>query len=294
MSDVQITLSYEGADAASHQLDFYDAAIGLLGFQRSLAIVTHLVINAEIITQAPSLKGARILASPPQAGSWELPAVISIVLAAGYKIGTAPKESPIGHLVRSAYDYVVASTLGFHVDYDKSLGQQYDGLNPKTQHIPHLRPAQFESAVEKCEVAIKDMHRPIVFSETAELAQLSSIVDGRQSRFPYQLSRTTYEGMMEGVIGEQPFRFSGRVSSYNVNTFKGRVYLGKTERPISFDILTEARTPSTITAIARSLAANASSRRTALDTVEIIAIPIESRTGRLKGLRIVSAAPIAT
>jgi hypothetical protein len=115
MGTLDVTLTYSGRESDDNEIDLYDVAQGLIGFERSLALTTHLVLNNEIITQAPALKGARILARPAQSGSWELTATI-LVLAAGaiYKLGTAPKESPIGHLIRSAYDYVVSQTLGFH------------------------------------------------------------------------------------------------------------------------------------------------------------------------------------
>jgi len=69
---ITFTLSYEGGLARRRQIDFYDAAYALIGFQRSLAITTHFVINGTVITQAPSLKGAQILALPPEEGSWRL------------------------------------------------------------------------------------------------------------------------------------------------------------------------------------------------------------------------------
>ncbi|WP_455750023.1 DUF7946 domain-containing protein [Rhodobacter capsulatus] len=58
---MEIKLSYTGRTAEAHQLDFYDAAQAMVGFQRSLALTAHLVINGTIITQAPSLKGAKRL-----------------------------------------------------------------------------------------------------------------------------------------------------------------------------------------------------------------------------------------
>ena len=74
---IGFTLSFEGNDADNYQLDFYDAAQAMIGFQRSLAITSHLVLNGEVITQAPSLKGARIIAVPPEEGSWKILALLS-------------------------------------------------------------------------------------------------------------------------------------------------------------------------------------------------------------------------
>lgn len=101
------------------------------------------------------------MAAPPKSGSWEIPVLITFLVGAAYKAGTAPKDTPLGHLVRSAYDFVVAAAFGFHVDYEKSLGQQYEQLKSENAQVPVVRPSQLESAVEKCEVAIRDMHRPM-------------------------------------------------------------------------------------------------------------------------------------
>ena len=46
------TLSYVGSEASHAEIDFYDVARAMLGFQRSLALTVHLVQNGEIITQA--------------------------------------------------------------------------------------------------------------------------------------------------------------------------------------------------------------------------------------------------
>ena len=113
---VSFTLSYEGKSADRHEIDLYDVAQALMGFQRSIALTTHLVLNDKIITKAPYLKGAKIYALPPEEGSWSIKAGVLIagISTAGYQLGTAPKDTPLGHLVHSAYDYVISESLGFH------------------------------------------------------------------------------------------------------------------------------------------------------------------------------------
>ena len=200
MPEITITLSYDGVDASNHQLDFYDAATALLGFQRSLAIVTHLTLNGEIITQAPSLKGARIFVHPPKAGSWEIAAFLVLAGTALYKVGTTPKDTPIGHIVRSVYDLVISSALGFHVDYEKSLGQQYEEYNISENALPRVRLSQIQSAAEKCETAIKDMHRPIVISETADTAKIFTSLSDVRQEMSVTLSQYSYERLMENSV----------------------------------------------------------------------------------------------
>ena len=65
-SDVHFTFSFTGNESDKHVIDFYDVSQALIGFQRSIALTTHLVLNDEIITQSPFLKGAKIYAFPPE------------------------------------------------------------------------------------------------------------------------------------------------------------------------------------------------------------------------------------
>lgn len=69
MSILNITLTYTGRAANRNEIDLYDVGQALVGFQRSLALTTHLVLNDEIITQAPALKGAQIIALPAEEGN---------------------------------------------------------------------------------------------------------------------------------------------------------------------------------------------------------------------------------
>jgi hypothetical protein len=291
MDSTEIELSYGGQEAEHHQLDFYDAAVALVGFQRSLAITTHAVLHGEVITQSPALKGARILVQPPESGSWKIAA--AVVFGTGsalYAVGTAPKDTPLGHLVSSAYDYVISETLGFHVDYDKSLGQQYEDLHRSDVVFPVLSPNRLQSVIEKCEVPIRDMHRPIVKSRTAEAATLMKV--GADGAIPlgHAFTRQTYDFMLDARPRSNDLYFEGRVSSYNMNTFKGRVFLGDAERAVPFDLSEQARTPEMIVAITRSLAANAVSRRSPDGKFTFHGLPIETRTGRLKSIIVLGPA----
>ena len=66
---VEIDFVFQGKLAGDGLLESYDAARALVGFQRSLALTAHLMINGEIITHAPSLAGAQILFPALEEGS---------------------------------------------------------------------------------------------------------------------------------------------------------------------------------------------------------------------------------
>lgn len=284
---INFSLSFEGNDADDHQLDLYDAAQAMIGFQRSLAITTHLVLNGEIITQAPALKNARILSTPPTEGSWKMPA--SIVIAVGlYHVTTAPKDTPLGHLVYSAYDYVVNETLGFHVDYDKALGTQYETLKAAQQNsIPILEQSKFDSAIEKCEAAIREMHRPIIKSSTAQRAHIIYQSQYQETPFKHPLNGSTYEHIVFTEEDKRPMEVTGRISSYNINTYKGRVFVDAEKRPIPFELAEVARTIGGINKITDSLGKNAVDRYIEGANITFEAFVHRSKTGRVKKYYIV-------
>lgn len=104
--ELEFSLAFSGATADRHLLDMYDAAKAVAGFQRSLALTTHMILHGEVITQAPSLKNAQILVPPFEEGSWKTGAII-VIAAGAFQVLTAPTDTPLGHLIHSAYSYVV-------------------------------------------------------------------------------------------------------------------------------------------------------------------------------------------
>jgi hypothetical protein len=285
---IVFSLEYTGGTSDQHLIDFYDVSQALLGFERSLALTTHLVLNNEIITHAPALKGARIFALPPEEGSWKITAAIALAVSGGaYHLGTAKQDTPIGHLVYSLYDYVVSESLGVHVDYKKSLGQLYEESKRKKQELPTIRESQADSLIEKCSTAIREMHRPIYKSETAKLGQIYGGIGGKKLPLNTDLSISTYEYIHETFASEEEEEFEGRITSYNSNTFKGRIYVPALQRPISFELTPPARTKAAIRLITSSL--RASALRDHDDNrlnIRVKAYRNTSKSGHLKSLTI--------
>lgn len=287
--DVQFELSYSGGDSDAHEIDLYDVSQALIGFQRSLAITTHLILNGEIITQAPALKGAQIYAFPAEEGSWKIKAGILVLGTAAYQVGTAPNNTPLGHLVYSAYDYVISESLGFHVDYNKSLGQLYEENKKKKIELPIVREAQLDSVIEKCSVAITEIHRPIYKTRTANTARISTNIDNRKIPLSPTFSFETFQYIIEEYIEEEPIIIRGFVSSYNSNTFKGRIYTSEEERPIAFILTESTRVEACIKLIVDSLRANAL-RGFDVEPNEIFckAQKVTTRSGHLKSYKILA------
>ena len=271
-----ISLKYFGNEADNKHIEFYDVGQALIGFQRSLAITTHLILNDKVIVQAPSLKKAKVYVLPPDEGSWEICAVI---ISGGYYVLTAPRDTVLGHIVHSAYDYVISRSLGFNPDFDKTLGQQYDELRSTSKDIgiPNLTEGRFDGAIEKCETAIKDMHRPITKSQSATGAEIIHSYGSEEKPLKHKLSQSTYDYMMQNVETDTPEVISGFISSYNRNTKKGRVFVPNMNRTVPFELSSEInnRLP-----FVESLLEN--EKESGRGILQLRAYPIIAKNGRIK------------
>jgi hypothetical protein len=282
MTDVK--LKFEGGLSDNHVLDFYDASRAMVGFQRSLALTTHLVMNGEIITQAPALKNAEILATTPAPGSWE---VIATIVGAAWVAGTASRDTPLGHVLHSIYDYVVANALGFHVDYNKSLYQSHrENLEARK-----ITPEKLDSLTEKVENSIADMHRPIVASGSANSAKIYLIDYSGQHQIGPEMSRMTYDYISNTIRRDEIVKHDGLVSSYNINTYKGRIFIPEEARPIPFELEEEARHYDQINLVVSSLRSNATSINEMNGSISMYGRRLEAPSGRLKALLVNRVSP---
>jgi hypothetical protein len=276
----EFTLNYVGHDASRGEIDFYDVAQAMLGFQRSLALTMHLVQNGEIITQAPSLKNGRIFVTPPKEGSWEVVAV-AVFSAIGIAAG-APRDTAGGRLTRQVYDYVLRSVLGEDADFDDTFGDDFSALLEEKS----IGEAKLDSLIEKAEPAIVAMHRPLIWSQTAQRGGVY-FNGSRDQQIGPRLSAETYEYATRTREIEVPQNFEGMVSSYNSNTFKGRIYIPDEGRPIPFELSESTRAREDIDKIASSLRANALDRRNWVGEIGVRGFRRVSSSGRLKSLYIV-------
>jgi len=284
---VKAEFRFTGAEADNGLIEFYDVAQALIGFERSLAITVHAVINGEVITQAPSLRGARLLVEPPETGSWK---IIAAIVGTVWAAGQASHDSVVGHLMFSAYDYVVSSSLGVHVDFDKSLGQLIEEAKSKNVSLPKLTESRLDSVVEKCEVAIRDMHRPIVKSESAYQAQVNFLLPDGVKPIRAVLDHETFGYISHTEEMPETLEVSGFVTSYNVNTYKGRIFTIEDERPIPFELTEEGQNFSNINLVTSSLRSNALARSKGDGKIYMLARKLVSPSGVIKKYIVFSVA----
>ncbi len=169
-----------------------------------------------------------------------------------------------------------------------SLGQQLEEHRKKNpaSAAAKLKETHFDSAIEKCEAAIRDIHRPMAFSETAEQAKITAKIDGYSRTIGPDLNLNTYEYIASTHQSEMPQYFEGWVSSCNMNTFKGRIFLSQAGRSVPFTLAEDLKNRRKVALITTSLTANARERLTDEGKRYFVAFRNETTTGRLKSLHL--------
>ncbi len=275
MPIARFTMEFSGELSDRNLIGAYDAAAALRGFERSLALTTHAVLNGQIIVQAPALKGAQILFYPPEEGSWKATAIV--VIGSIWALNDVDQHSPIGHLLYSAYDYVIHSATGGDLDYDKPIRRIIEEQRDAAPEASdNLTVDVLDGVVERAEKSIEEIHRPIVETETASTCR---IIYQRRSD-GIRLDRETYEYISQSVERPKPEKFVGAISSYNMNSFTGRVFIPAYGRTVAFLLSDSIRDSRHVDKITASLRANA--LRLGNETFEFDAIVVETPSGRIR------------
>jgi hypothetical protein len=287
---VAVEFKFDASGDNRDIVDLYDVSQAVVGFQRSLALTTHLFFDNKIIVQAPHMKGAQILTSPFEEGSWKVTAtILGVIGTAIVTLNNQPKETPLGNLWYSTYDYIVNRTLGVHVDYDKTLGKQLEELRQSktgsSLTIEALQPQRLDSLCEKCETAIEMMHRPIYASKTASEASLSGLTDLDRKEIGPSFDLITYENIGIVNLTSVPNFYSGKISSYNSNTFNGRIFIEELNRQLPFELHKDSRSVDLINLITSNLHLNANRTKNG-DVLYVRCYLYISRTGLIKKLLI--------
>ena len=229
--DLDLVLQYRGGTTNQHHIDLYDLSESLRGLHRTLALTTHYLLNDEIITHAPALKEAYIYAYPAEPGSFIQKVKLVASSVAITALLTQPNNTFVGHLMYSAYDFVVKTTLGIHVDINEPLYKTYL-KNEKLQR--EIKRSKLESIADRCDNSLKEMHRPIYRSKAS--ISLNIQPPALEGVRPIHLSGDTYDSLRKVKLTTDAEMFTGRVSLYSANTRKGRIYVEEEQRTIPFHI----------------------------------------------------------
>ena len=137
------------------------------------------------------------------------------------------------------------------------LGQLYREHNEKQLEIQKIEQHQVDSLIEKCSTAIKEIHRPIYKTKTAETAKISTTISNETIPLESTFSIDSFHYLSEEFVQELPVIVVGVISSYNSNTFKGRIFISEEGRPVTFELSETCRNQQTIRLVIASLSAYA-------------------------------------
>src|SRR5690606_32220260 len=93
-----------------------------------------------------------------------------------------------------------------------------------------------DALIEKCSTAITEIHRPIYKTQTASRAVITADYGNGHERIGSTFDLDTYDYIREEFEADDSVVIRGQVSSYNNNTYKGRIYVAHEGRPVSFEL----------------------------------------------------------
>lgn len=232
MLTVPVTVKYNIQDD-DHRLDVYDAGVALSGISRSLAISIHYFVNESVIKQAPALSGARLHLLPPRPGSFVFQ--IDVEILAMTICGMAVS----GIIGNACWDFLK------HL-YARTIGKEYSPHNEIANTLATRNQGAVDAIIDTIENDVALMHRPIIHNAT-------NVVVFSGDNNIVNLDRSSYEYVKAKNISEKSSVFTGNVSSFNANTGRGRIFLLKFGRTISFSPALDAFTDEQKSLLAWSL-----------------------------------------
>lgn len=139
------------------------------------------------------------------------------------------------------------------------------------------------------------MHRPVVKSRTANSALIKCQSGLSVPPFFPELNKNTYEYISFTQKSEVPKTLLARVTGYNLNTFKGRVYLPDLgSRTIPFTLSEESKSRKSIARLTSSMNDTAQNPEDEdYGWIYIRFVSNESSTGRIKSLYVLEIYSVA-
>lgn len=255
------TLKYDNGLKEFNGLDHYYGAQSLFGMSQIMLICFNAFFNKEIITQATSAKGFRIVMGVSKKGSWEQ--ALQLVV-------TDPQViTYVEELGKSAlYDLIKWSLL-------TGVGGKYVLSHRKSRKRVRELEREKEDLHEKLDEALKRAHAPIKHQGLS-----LQIMSGRTVLATYDDMSLQY--LETEVYDEETHRVAVAISRFNARTGTGRLIFEIDSASIPF-IPTDKLTKTQSAILADSLAQTA---RGVFSPVDLIVSKITDANGRIKRYRL--------
>lgn len=248
-------------------LDQYNGAMALLGLSQAFLIALNAFYNKEILTQAPSAKGFRIVLGKSKFGSWDQ--YFSLII-------TDPKVLD------------VAADLGKSGLYDllkwaltSGIGVAFAAKNRKAKKVIRELEKKNEDLHEKLEESIKRMHSPVKHQGLTV-----HVMSGLQNLATFNDS--TLRHIETEVIEDETKQIRFGVSRFNARTGTGRFIRDADAASVPF------YPADTLTKKGKRLLADSLAwlTRDKFAPVDVIVSRVTSADGHLKSYRVHAVAAV--
>jgi hypothetical protein len=219
-------------DDEPNRMELYDGAKTIFGLGRALQITSHYLVTRKVVFQAPAAHAARLYLKPAKRGSYEQ--IIEIVISNKEAIAAA---------------VVVGVTKDILKDFITFVFQGVCGIVTRTstrivQEIADQHRADLEALEEALVGPLADAHRAV---ETNRARTRLKIEDRGIT-----LDQDTLDHVRRKVRLPGAKKLEASISSYNINSRKGRLHNKQLGRTIPFRIEKE-RIPEDLTPLSWSL-----------------------------------------
>jgi hypothetical protein len=198
---MKFAVRYDAGSKAFAGLDQYYGATSLLGVSQLMLIALNAFFNKEIITQAPSAKGFRLILGTSKTGSWEQ--VLHLVI-------TDPQVVAIAEdMGRSAlYDFLKMTLLN-----GVGLGGGFILKNRKAAKRIRELERENDDLQERLDEAIKRIHQPVKHQGLSV-----HVMAGRQALATFDDATLAYietevEELERSIIEAAVSRFNARTGT---------------------------------------------------------------------------------
>lgn len=132
----RIVLRYEGLDADRGELELAHFAQSIHGASRLIGSAANIIVTGQFVKKVPALSVRIFAAAPPQAGSFEIPAVIMSIMPAGAPVFPAIMEATkklATKAVISIINYALTENGGRKVDSEMAFQLASESLREMGQ-----------------------------------------------------------------------------------------------------------------------------------------------------------------
>jgi len=202
LNKLNFVVRYSSGEKPFDGLDQYSGALSLFGIAQALLISLNAFFNREIITQAPSAKGFRVVLGRSKPGSWEQQLALIItdptVLEVARDLGK-----------NALYDLLKWALLG-------GLGVRFVLAHRKSRKRMRELERENDDLHEKLDEALRRAHAPVKHQGLKVEIKAHSITLATYDQYTLQFLETEVEE-------EETEQIAGAISRFNTRTGTGRM-----------------------------------------------------------------------